>query len=225
MIALNGTAADVERAADLHGLATVPSALLGVVTAVGGGLIRDVLAGCSPACCGPIRDLRHAGPFRREHGRSAAALRCLHRLDRRAGLGGRVRIPHARIAFPLARAAGPPPLRRGDATSHPTPHATLRWPETVRWSGSTGRYRAPIAVPARSIGSAVPSPKETQMRTPIRLPASDLRSMYCQVLSLGTRGPDCRGDRWRSRTSPWSAPRVSARGCRRRARRNPPRTR
>ncbi|WP_216898132.1 trimeric intracellular cation channel family protein [Nocardia alni] len=32
-----------------HGLATVPSAMLGVVTAIGGGLIRDVLAGVQPS--------------------------------------------------------------------------------------------------------------------------------------------------------------------------------
>ncbi len=32
-----------------HGLATVPSAMLGMVTAIGGGLIRDVLAGVQPS--------------------------------------------------------------------------------------------------------------------------------------------------------------------------------
>lgn len=44
-------------AAYQHGLATVPSALLGVVTAVGGGLIRDVLAGVPPSVLRPDQEI------------------------------------------------------------------------------------------------------------------------------------------------------------------------
>ncbi|MFF3573507.1 trimeric intracellular cation channel family protein [Nocardia jiangxiensis] len=44
-------------AAYQHGLATVPAALLGVLTAVGGGLIRDVLAGVQPSVLRPDQEI------------------------------------------------------------------------------------------------------------------------------------------------------------------------
>nr|WP_246382168.1 TRIC cation channel family protein [Prauserella isguenensis] len=133
------------------GLDVTPAILLGGVTAVGGGTIRDTLG--PPGAVGVAeRSVRHpCPPRRRGHGRHDPG----GRLRRVGGAGGRRRVlhgPHGRCPLRSAGTGPAGPPRRARLTDEPSDRGRLHSPGWVSLRG-TANTRSTYSDPGSAVSS------------------------------------------------------------------------